>query len=160
MVDGVKKIQVLAYVIAGLCVLGIMREIYLQNPEETIDIQKNAGNQTVSLGAESLGLNTKKKRSATPKAIMIRVDDLLKKARQAKDKKDYNSMVDFYYDAVLLEPEIFAKWNKKRYIGAEMEIIKKIRKTHYLPHRKSTPAKDKLSKIDHLLSELYKGCKN
>lgn len=159
MVNNKKRIYGLVYIIAGFCVLGIIREIYLQRMENKIDQSNVATKRAGKIRGESLNKYTTERKSRTPKTIRAKVGTLLTNAHEAVNDKNYDRAVDLYYDAILLEPEIVEKWNKERYIGPELEIIKKLHKDRYFHKRRSKYKEDKILKMDSILSLLYKGCK-
>lgn len=148
------------YTVAALCALGVILQIFTSagkvpdKPDTVTQIRNKdeAGNSpTASQSTQRL---------SESKAITKKVDYLLARARQAATDRHYDRVVDLYYDAVLLESALVAKWNKDRYIGEELEIIKKLRRDYYLPKRRSGTAQGKLMKIDFILSKLMQGCKN
>jgi len=156
MTDNRKRIHILVGIISVLCVIGIIGQLsVIDKWTELSGTDKMREFEQKSDLPEN---NSVKEKYATPKAIRSKVDALLSKARAAKDANDFESVVDCYYDAVILEPEILQKWNKKRYIGAEMDIIKTIHKDPRLLE-KTGDKSDKQMKTNYILSQLYKGCK-
>jgi hypothetical protein len=159
MEDRQKTLKIIALTVVLICILGIIRELSPRQTKQRTSQSNSAQSQEVAPKTDAVEISAPNKNYTTPKIISIKVDKLLAKAREAVATQDYDRGIDFYYDAILLEPEILGKWNKERYIGDELDIIKKVRKTIYLPKRRSEDARERLMKINYILSEWYKGCK-